>query len=235
MEEIITALQQIADSMGQNAVPMWLTIMMSILPIILTVITIWLSICMHIQNKELQKQLHNRDVVNQSRKCMLEIYNAYVSALNIACQADKYVADVFSNDQSYYQWGMTVQNARVNVMGAYNRAKLMVGADSEMIDYLKKSFDVFADLDATVGRYVGTGIPSQTIQNAWSEFFKKYGIFSNNYGVLYSNRVMHEEFIKLCENSYTHEIQDKITAYIDLVGCDGFDKYFEKYVRIENI
>ncbi len=235
MEEIVAVLQQIADSIGQNPVPTWLTIMGIVLPVVLSGITIVLSIRMDRQNKELQKQLHNRDVINQSRECMLEIYNTYISALNIANQADKCVADIFGSDQSYYQWGVSVENMQMQVMGAYNRAKLMVGTDAKMIDCLKKSWHAFADIDRSVGRYVGTGIPSQTIQNAWTQFSTKYGIYAGDYGTLLRNRVMREEFIKLCENTYTQEIQTKITAYIDLVGCDEFDKFFEAYIRIEKL
>ncbi len=242
MEEIVAVLQKIADSMGQNTVPTWLAIIGIVVPIILTCVSIAqgfttrkLSIRMEEQNRELQKQLHNRDVINQSRECVLEIYNTYRSALNLALQADKNVADIFTSDQNYYQWGMSVQNMQMNVMSAYNRAKLMVGTDAEMINYLNKCWQAFAGLSTTIDRYVGTGIPSSTIQNAWAQFSAKYAIYIGDYGSLYRNRVMREEFMKLCENTYTQEIQEKITSYINLVGCEDFDKHFEKYTRIEQI
>ena len=53
-----------------------------------------------------------------------------------------------------------------------------------------------------------------------------------NYYSLYQDGVLGDEFIKMCSNSHTEEIQKNIEFYISIVGCDDFDNKFKKYLQI---
>lgn len=44
-----------------------------------------------------------------------------------------------------------------------------------------------------------------------------------------------EEFKKMCDNSYTQDIQRKIEVYMDLVTDDEFDGRLKKYIQIREL
>lgn len=233
MEELTSAVDRIADSLGSN-LPLWASIAGLVVPIVLTIVTIILSVRMDQQNKQLQKVLSNRDTINQTRQCVLDIYNAYLTALNITCQANGNVAGIFVSDQYYYRWEQDVRNADVAIIGAYNRAKLMLENEA-LITEMEKARDAFSQLARAISSYIYTGIPSQIITNAWVQFSVQYNVQTGNYYALTQNRILGEAFAKLCETSYTKDIQDKMSSYIGIVGTDAFDKVFKKYVQIKEL
>lgn len=232
MDEIVTALNSIAESLTNDGLPFWLTVIDIILPIILTTITIVLSIRMDKQNKKLQKQIHNRDVANQTRQAVLDIFQSYYNAFTVLQQVGDNVASVFVSDQSYYQWGLAVEASSKDVTLALNKAKLLLGDDTELVDYLRKSWLAFSDVNRTVNTYINTGIASQTVGMAWGTFQQKYNIPCGNYFALLQNPSLAEEFKKMCDNSYTQDIQRKIEVYMDLVTDDEFDGRLKKYIQI---
>lgn len=233
MEELVSAVDRIADSPGSN-LPLWASIAGLVVPIILTIVTIVLSVRMDRQNKQLQIVLSNRDMINQTRQCVLDIYNAYLTALNITYQANGNVAEIFVSDQYYYRWEQDVRNADVAIIGAYNRAKLML-EDEALITEIEKARNAFSQLAKAISSYIYTGIPSQIITNAWAKFSVQHSVQIGNYYALTQNRVLGEDFSKLCETSYTKDIQNKMSAYIEIVGTDAFDKVFKKYVQIKEL
>lgn len=235
MDEIVTALNSIAESLTNDGLPFWLTVVDIILPIILTTITIVLSIRMDKQNKKLQKQIHNRDVANQTRQAVLDIFQSYYNAFAVLQQVGDNVASVFVSDQSYYQWGLAVEASSKDVTLALNKAKLLLGDDTELVDYLRKSWLAFSDVNRTVNTYINTGIASQTVGMAWGTFQQKYNILCGNYFALLQNPSLAEEFKKMCDNSYTQDIQRKIEVYMDLVTDDEFDGRLKKYIQIREL
>lgn len=232
MDEIVTALNSIAESLTNDGLPFWLTVIDIILPLILTTITIVLSIRMDKQNKKLQKQIHNRDVANQTRQAVLDIFQSYYNAFTVLQQVGDNVASVFVSDQSYYQWGLAVEASSKDVTLALNKAKLLLGDDTELVDYLRKSWLAFSDVNRTVNTYINTGIASQTVGMAWGTFQQKYNIQCGNYFALLQNPSLAEEFKKMCDNSYTQDIQRKIEVYMALVTDDEFDGRLKKYIQI---
>lgn len=233
MEELVNAVNRLADSIG-GTLPLWASVAGLVVPIILTVVTIILSVRMDRQNKQLQKTLSNRDTVNKTRQCVLDIYNSYLTALNLAAQSNGNVAEIFVSDQSYYRWAQDIEMADTNIMRMFNQAKLMI-QDGELLKQIRNARDAFSQLTIAIKAYIYTGIPSQTVANAWAQFSPKYGIQGGNYFALMQNRTLAETFTKLCETSYTRDIQSKIERYIEVVGCDAFDEPFKKYVQINEI
>ena len=116
MDDIIKSLNQIAEAIKTDEPSLWFSIIFAVVPIVLTVITIWLSIRMDKQNQKLQKAIADRDTINQTRQCILDIYNAYLDAFHLAGQADGNVPEIFVSDQSYYKWAMDVENKNKEIM-----------------------------------------------------------------------------------------------------------------------
>ena len=232
MDEIIKSLDNIADAINGDALTMCLSIIFAVVPIVLTIITIVLSVRMDKQNKKLQKAIADRDTVNQTRQCVLDIYNAYLDAFHLTGQANGNVLDIFVSDQSYYTWANDVENKNREIMYAYNRAKLMLN-DPQLIETLKNGFNAFSALNDSVKSYIFTGTPSRTIQNAWYTFSQSHpNIQIGNYYALAQDSVLGNEFRKLCSNTYTDGIQKNIEVYMAVVGSDDFDEKFKKYLQI---
>ena len=233
MEEIVAAINNVAESL-KNSTPAWVSVVGVLVPIVLTVVSIILSVRMDKNNQQMQKMLANRDMMNQTRQSVLNIYNAFYTGAYVLAQADKNIAEVFSADQSYYRWGMEIENASKDITSAYNQAKLLV-EDELLLQQLKEAKDAFVLVNQTVGSYICTGIPTQTIMNAWLNFSQQYNVQSGNYYALFQNRSLGEIFIKLCENTYTKDIQEKISSYLELVNNESFDKPFKVYVQIREV
>ena len=232
MDEIIQSLDNIADAINGNGFTTCLSIIFAVVPIVLTIITIVLSFRMDKQNQKLQKSISDRDTINQTRQCILDIYNAYLDAFHLAGQANGNVADIFVSDQSYYMWANDVDNKSKAVIYTYNRAKLMLN-DPQLLDTLKNGFDAFSALNGSVKGYIFTGTPTRTIQNAWCAFCQSHpNIQLGDYYALLQDSVMANEFRKLCSNAYTDGIQKNIEMYMAIVGNDDFDGKFKKYLQI---
>lgn len=74
MDELIRALEQIADAIYGDTFSIVWSIIFTVIPILLTVTTIVLSVRMDRQNQKLQKMIADRDAINQTRQCILDIY-----------------------------------------------------------------------------------------------------------------------------------------------------------------
>ena len=233
MEEIVVAINNLAESMS-NTIPGWISVVGIFLPIVLTGISIILSVRMDKNNQKLQKVLANRDMMNQIRQCVLDIYNSYYAGAHVLGQADGNVAEIFTSDQSYYRWATDLENASKDITNAYNHAKLLV-EDQAFLRQLKEAHEAFSLVNQTVKTYICTGIPAQTVANSWGQFSQQYPVQSGNYYALFQNRSLAEVFIKLCENTYTKDIQSKITAYFALIENEQFDNSFKTYVRIKEL
>ena len=97
-----------------------------------------------------------------------------------------------------------------------DRAKLLLD-DTALLNQLSDAQTAFFVLEQAVKSYIYTGIPSQTITNAWAQFSKQHSIAPENYYALLQTRSLGENFCKMCETTYTKDIQEKATAYLELV------------------
>lgn len=233
MEELILAVNQLADSQA-GTLPLWVNIISIIVPILLTALTIYLTIRLDRQNRKQQILLANRDMQNQTRQCVLDIYNAYSTAMSCVARVSDGVASVFALEQSYYVWSNDVQKAYSGVCRSCNQAKLILN-DDKLLHKLENARDVYARLNSEIINYISTGIPSQVIANAWSQISVQYGISIGNTYALMQNPVYGDAFVKLCETSFTKQIEKLIKDYLDIVGCDAFDEPFKKYVQISEL
>lgn len=245
MEPEIEALIRIAEALENGFVPLWFAVIGIGAPIVLTALSIWLNYKTGKQNEELQKNLHNRDVKNQTRQTIIYIYNSFLDALNVAESANNNVMVIFISPQFIQSWSRLVFNSSTSIIRAFSQANIILD-DSDMIEYLRKCKDTFVDLNSSVTQYVNTPFPFQMIQNAFDSMKSKYpqrysvGVIGiNDYNFLYpilsQNVADLEDFKKMCENDYTKEIQKKVKIFIDLIANEKFDNYFKKYVQIQKL
>ena len=245
MEPEIEALIRIAEALENGFVPLWFAVIGIGAPIVLTALSIWLNYKTGKQNEELQKNLHNRDVKNQTRQTIIYIYNSFLDALNVAESANNNVMVIFISPQFIQSWSRLVFNSSTSIIRAFSQANIILD-DSDMIKYLRKCKDTFVDLNSSVTQYVNTPFPFQMIQNAFDSMKSKYpqrysvGVIGiNDYNFLYpilsQNVADLEDFKKMCENDYTKEIQKKVKIFIDLIANEKFDNYFKKYVQIQKL
>ena len=232
MTELVEALNGIANAIGDSNLPLWASIADIVAPIILTSVSIWLTIRIDRKNGELQKALSNRDTVNQTRQYILEIYDAYFEACNLAYQTHNDVLEAFISDNSWYNWGASVDHADLLMKKAYNQSRMMLD-DEELLKELKKVQEALSQINNTVKQYVYTGIPSQVIQGAWNEMFLKYQIQPEDYKTVFSNGALGEEFKKHCRTSYTENIQQKMLDFTHLVNTSSIPEKLREYIRIE--
>ncbi len=229
MEEITNALNRIAENL-HTGVPAWVTIIGAIAPIILTIITIVLSIQIHKQNKKLQKMIYNRDVINQSRKEVLSIYNAFSTSL-LTLQKYGPVEGVFSSEYGTYQWNQEIMGSRIEVINACNTANLLID-NKDLTDYLEKLRDLFSEISNDASRYIYSGIHNNTRAEAISRVAKQYGVTESDVLSPYASPSMKDQLMKECKNSFTKEISDKIETYSKLIEDKSFSLLFEKYIKI---
>ena len=230
MQEVVDALDRIANNL-QAGVPAWVTIFGAIAPIILTIVTIALSIQMNRQNKKLQKEIHNRDVLNQSRKDVLAVYNAYCNSL-LTLQKYGPVESIFASDYGTMKWNEEILASHIEVINACNTANLLF-EDRPLTDCLISLRDQFSAISADVSRYLFSGQHNTTRQEAITRVANQFGV-----GVDYilspnASPSMRDRLFKECENSFTREISDKIEKYSKLIDDEAFNALFKKYIKID--
>lgn len=230
MDHLVTAVNRIADAQT-GTLPLWISI---VSPLVLTLISLFLSVRMEHQNKKLQIAFANRDLQNLTRHHVLDIYNAYCTALDCVGGVSDKLTNVFTSEQSYYSWANDVQKTDSELFRAYNQARLMLD-DENLLTVLKKARDSYDKINAKISEYIATGIPVQTLTNAWTQISAQYGIVRGDYYSLNHNPIYGEAFSRLCETSHTKRIQILIKEYLDIVGCDDFDERFKKYVKIREM
>ena len=108
MEEIVAAINNVAESL-KNSTPAWVSVVGVLVPIVLTVVSIILSVRIDKNNQQMQKMLANRDMMNQTRQSVLDIYNSYFNGFMILTQANGNIAEIFTSDQSYYRWAQDIK------------------------------------------------------------------------------------------------------------------------------
>ena len=234
MEEIVQELQKISEILLQNQNPVWLTYLSSLGPLVLTGISVFIACRQHKQNQNLQKQIAIRDSANLLRQNVLEVYNAYFNGLRVIYQAIGNVADIFASPQALQQWTFELQKAYETMSCSYNQAKLMFD-DDQLLQALKTSFYKFNDLYGCVNNYYHSGLPFLAMNNAWAVVSPKYTINTGDYVTLSQKLPAMEELWKLCENRHTQDIRKFMEAFKSSMEDETFDKYFKKYIQMNQL
>ena len=193
-------------------------------PISLTLGSLRLNYKTNKQNEKLKKNLHNRDVKNQTRRIIINIYNSFLDALNVSELANHNVATIFIALQYIQSWSTAVFNINTFIVRSFNQANIILD-DSEMIACLEKFTKSFADLSKVVSQYVNTSMPSSAIQVAWNKInqqnSRKYtqllGIY--DYNLLSQNPLDLEELKKMCAWIEDRNILDVLHNSFETHDC----------------
>lgn len=233
MSDEVVALNHIADMIQAVSSP-YMSLVGMISTIILTAASIIVNYQTSKQNNDLQKQIHNRDISNQTRQLMLNIYDSYLFALYVLSKANNNVETIFMSETTYRSWLQELNKACDGIIRSQNQINILVN-DKEMMAYLKKCHDSFLELTRLVNSYIANPILPQTNQIAWTEVSQRFSILAGDFYSLNQNPIAIEELKKKNENSYTKSIQNQITNFNQLLANEQFDNHFKKIVQIQEI
>lgn len=246
MEELIQKIDELIKEIHANSVPLWITIIGILVPIFISLLVLWQGCQQNKRNHELQKQVEenqaklqreisSKELKVQMHSDFLKIYDDYSFAQSIIGQARDNVSVVFFNNNITWQWINDLEKANGAVCQAMNRARLLLpDTDKEFVDVLINIFQKYAELNAKVFNYINTGVAEARRQETWIKISKTYNIPNENYMALIYNPTAYNDFIKLYSNKETEAINEMINELLPLFAYDNFDKYFEKYLRIDS-
>ena len=211
----------------------WITAGSFLTSIILTSIAIYVSCHIDRQNKQLQKDIHNREVKLQYRNDILSIYNTFMESLTIL-QRRGTVASIFAHEQTASSWSHELYDNVLKLHNAYNRANLIFD-NIDFINYLMNICNSYSDIARNVAEYIYSGAHIPVIQHARDSIATQFGIHPTDYYSMSVNFAAREYFIKLCENNVTKQIELKIQTYSNLLYSDEFNNKFKTYIVISEI
>lgn len=133
MSDEVVALNHIADMIQAVSSP-YMSLVGMISTIILTAASIIVNYQTSKQNNDLQKQIHNRDISNQTRQLMLNIYDSYLFALYVLSKANNNVETIFMSETTYRSWLQELNKACDGIIRSQNQINILVN-DKEMMAY----------------------------------------------------------------------------------------------------
>ena len=248
MEEIVQKIEQLTEVVGRSMVPMWITIIGAFGPILVSLLVVWQS---HRQNKKnvelqkqiednnalLQKKLSERDEKSQMRGDFLKIYDAFCLAQNILAAASNNVHVFFSNfsilSNMPLHWINEINQATNAMCQAINRAKLLLPpSDTELRRVLEEVFSTCKEVENKANDYYYSGQAIAASESAWRTISPSWSVSMYDYNALLGNPPAYENYLKLCVNDKTKELECLIERAISYFPYEKFDKYFEPYLQI---
>ena len=235
-EKIIEAIDKIADAIDSNE---WVTILISIIaiiaPLILTIISIRLSIRMDKNNKDLQRQIHNRDVDNQTRQLFIDIYTSFSKATNIAIslkKAEEVLA--FNTDNRFYN---DLCSAGQDMQTSFDMFRLLNDGttnDKKLLDFLSDYNASYHELFDEITNYLQNPLYAQHISNAWSKV-TIYGIQYQNFNSLMINPNAKNEFVATFKDPYIEAISQKAEKVVSIFQQEEVAKLFIEHIKIKKM
>lgn len=235
-ERIIEALDKIADAIDSNE---WVTILISIIaiiaPLILTIISICLSIRMDKNNKDLQRQIHNRDVDNQTRQLFMDIYSSFSKATNTAInlkKANELLA--FNTDNRFYN---DLYSASQEMVYSFDKFKLLndgTDNDKKLLGYLSDYINAYSELYNEVANYLQNPLYKQHILEAWNAV-SIYGVQYGDFNALFINPTLKNKFIEFFKDQYIDAIFQKAEKTISIFQQDELTQLFVEHIKIKKM
>lgn len=251
MEEIVQKMDQLIMVMNQNSIPAWITISGVFVPIILS-IAVLLQSCVqnkkNIQlqnqieqnNERLQKELSKHEERVQMRGDILKMYDDFCFAQSVIVGGSGKIHAIFSNfnndgiNIAPDQWINNVNNAANLTCQAVNRAKLLLpSSDENFRKVLEKVYEIIEEIRNRSNLYFRSGRAYSASEDAWNTISSR-GIGRHDYYTLMNNPLLYDNFLKLCVNDSTNEIEQLIKELRPLFDYDKFDKYFEPYLQMSS-
>ena len=240
MEEIVQKLDELKNIIENNSIPKCLEILGVIVPIIISLVVFGVSSHQFSINKKLQTQISNRDIKAQMHTNFLKMYDDIAFAQNLVGTSGKRCEKILANFDvnSYFitapAWVSSLANSAGNLCQASNRVKIFLSdEDKEFKNIIINIWKKYEQLIIKISSYYYDGKANYNAQNAWDKINKIYGIPQWTYAGFIANYKAYEDYINLCTNDETQEINKLIEEFLKLFDYDKFDVYFEKYLRID--
>ena len=188
-----------------------------------------------ISNKEYEKyqqyqtdKLHGRILTPDGLRLICASLNNDPEKIGI------HMLEILSDEYATNCWNQELSEVSTKVSKACDRAKLLID-DKELTDYLCLLTQDYQDIYASISRYLYSGVPAQMIQVARNNLQNQYGNAVSNPSFLVSNVAIRNQYIQMCENEITKELQRRIDAYCEMLSDDKFDIKFKKHLVIDEL
>lgn len=250
MEEVLQKLTELINVLENNSVPLWLSIFGIIVPIIISVAVVIITIINNRRDKDLQRQINekntelekllsDRDVRIQMHADFLKIYDDFCFAQNAIGMMGGRFYLIFSNFSTvngvcFPTVYVNNLNTALNVLcQAMNKAKLLFPENEvNLRAAIDNIYNKYKNVTVKINEYYYSGLAYNTCQIAWSKM-PSIGVFHQDYNLLMNDKKAYDAFLLNCRTSVTNEIDKETEELLKLFEYDAFDKYFEKYLRID--
>ncbi len=233
MEELIQKIEELINVVENNGVPVVLTWVGILFPIIISILVIIQTAIQASRNKKFQKYLSDRDVKVQMHNDFMKIYDDFCYAQNIICVNN--IDEIFAIPELTSMWYNDLNKALTALWQSGNRAQLLIPSEDENLrNVVNDACKRIEEIKSTIDKYLYTGQAEFYRGQTWNKISGRlFGIQYGDYRTLSMQKSLYEDFIKLYSNDELNEIKKKIDALRPLFKYENFDKYFEQYVRIE--
>ncbi len=250
MDELIQELKSLINTLNDSSVPLWISIVSVFVPIVISIAVAIITIIQNKRSKELQKQINekntelekrlsDRDVRIQMHADFLKIYDDFCIAQNAIGMMGGRSYLIFSNFSTVN--GVCLPTVYVNNLNtalnvlcqAMNKAKLLFPEnESNLRAAIDNIYNKYKNVTVKINEYYYSGLAYNTCQIAWSKM-PSIGVFHQDYNLLMNDKKAYDAFLLNCRTSVTNEIDKETEELLKLFEYDAFDKYFEKYLRID--
>ena len=250
MDELIQELKSLINTLNDSSVPLWISIVSVFVPIVISIAVAIITIIQNKRSKELQKQINekntelekrlsDRDVRIQMHADFLKIYDDFCIAQNAIGMMGGRSSLIFSNFSTVN--GVCLPTVYVNNLNtalnvlcqAMNKAKLLFPEnESNLRAAIDNIYNKYKNVTVKINEYYYSGLAYNTCQIAWSKM-PSIGVFHQDYNLLMNDKKAYDAFLLNCRTSVTNEIDKETEELLKLFEYDAFDKYFEKYLRID--
>lgn len=233
MDELVQKIEELIKVVKNNGVPAWLTWVGIFVPIIISIAVIVQAGVQSVRNKKFQKYLSDRDIKVQMHNDFMKIYDNFCYAQNIVCVNN--IEEVFAIPELTSMWYNDLTKALTPLWQSGNRAQLQIPSkDEDLRNVVNDTCKKIEEIKSMIDKYLYTGQAEFYRGQAWGKITARlFGIQYGDYRALSMNKSLYDDFIKLYSNEELNEIKKKVEELRPLFKYENFDKYFEKYVRIE--
>ncbi len=217
----------------------WLDVIGILIPIILTIVIIIQNIIYFNRSNKLQKQIHNRDRINQYHNDILMIYNTFYEFCDVIFTSG-FANNVKSANISLAStWINNLNTLRLSIGRKIDLSKLIFGqSNKELNCALEERFKLAIEIIDKYLMYINSGRLLEVSENAWVTIIPQNPIgitFKYNYEALAQNATMYSNFMKLCQSKELEEIETLTKDYQAKHNYDNYDKYFEEYFTLDKL
>lgn len=253
MEELIQKIDEVIVAINSSSTPLWINIVGIFVPIVLSIVVIFITIHQNKINKILQQQICDTNIKLQQELSLKEqklqmhtdvikIYEDYCLAQNAVAEFKDKTHIIFSSFYSNSAGLLVPLNAINNLQNSFNimcmaenRAMILFPeSDTCIKERLKEIFLKTRKILDKLADYYLSGIAKSISDIAWQKIVTQ-GISLGDYVSLMQNQKLYNTYLDMCKNQTTAEIEKQIEDILSLYTYDNFDLYFKKYVQIDSI